>query len=152
MTSLFSDAIAPYIGCSSTEIDRLLSLPQGQIYADDTYCTWTNNLDYESLYETLPDARSAYEAQLPQFSKVLIEHYGVSNERMSAYTLGNWLVGFLQTPDQISKLPKIHQHLPRAAVLELLPGMIGMLDSMGTGREQWQRALAILALPLAVGS
>lgn len=146
---MVASVLAGYIGVAQSKIERLLGLTQEQIYQDAEYNAWINTLDVEQLNSYLPLARAAYEKHLATFTEHLRTRYNMANTPMSAFTLGNWLVGFLQYPSQISDLSRIHQRLPRQAVLEMLPEMIAMLDDMPEGREAWQRALALMALPLA---
>ncbi|MBC8099612.1 MAG: hypothetical protein H7Y11_09220, partial [Armatimonadetes bacterium] len=42
----------------------------------------------------------------------------------------------------------IRQSLPREALMALLPDNLAILDDMPVGRADWQRALALMALPL----
>ncbi|MCS6870387.1 MAG: hypothetical protein RML95_01690 [Anaerolineae bacterium] len=141
--------LAHYIGVEQSKVERLLLLTQEQVYQDAEYQAWINALDVERLNDFLPLARAAYERHLASFTEHLRTKYGMANTPMSPFTLGNWLVGFLQYPSQISNLSRIHQRLPRQAVLEMLPEMIAMLDDMPEGREDWQRAFALMTLPLA---
>ena len=143
------DAIlSRYIGVSPGKVARLLTLSQQQVYADQEYLGWVNQLDAERLYDTLQYARSVYEAYMPEFSQHLSNQFGMHKTVMSAYTLGNWLVGFLQFPNTINGLTRMHQHIPRQAIADLLPRMLEVLQEMPEGGREWQRALAILSLPL----
>jgi hypothetical protein len=146
---MVAEALAHYIGVPQGKIERLLALTQEQIYQDAEYQAWIGTLDIELLNKCLPLARAAYEKHLATFTEHLRTQYNMVNTPMSAFTLGNWLVGFLQYPSQISDLSRIHRRLPRQAVQEMLPEMIAMLDEMPEGRAEWQRALALMALPLA---
>jgi hypothetical protein len=146
---MLDKTLAHYIGVPPAKIARLLALTQQQIYSDAEYKSWLEQLDSAALYATLPHARQAYETHLPHFAQILEEKYHLSRTPMSAFTLGNWLVGFLEYHDKLIDLSKMHGRLPRQAVIEMLPDMIGMLDDMPQGRADWQKALALMALPLA---
>lgn len=141
--------LAHHIGVEQRKVERLLALTQEQVYQDAEYRAWIESLEVERLNQLLPLARAAYEKHLATFTERLSERYNMPNTPMSAFTLGNWLVGFLQYPSQIADLARIHQRLPRQAVLEMLPEMIAMLDEMPEGRAEWQRAFAVMTLPLA---
>lgn len=141
--------IAHYSGLPVNQINRLLNMRQSQIYADVQYQSWVDALDSQLLYDTLNYAREAYENNLGVFHKILKDQYNLNNTPMSSYTLGNWLVGFVQVPSKLSELVKMHNNLPLEAVMNMLPQMITMLDEMPEGREEWQKALALIALPLA---
>lgn len=146
---MLEQTLATHIGVSQAEVSRLLKMKQSQIYTDPNYQRWLHSLDAARLNDTLQLARAAYEKKLPYFTNLLKTDYGLADTPMSAFTLGNWVVGFLQYPEQISDLARMHNKLPREAVVRMLPEMIGMLDDLPQARAEWQRALALMALPLA---
>lgn len=141
--------LADYIGVETRDVQRLLRMKQSRIYDDPTYQAWIAKLDANQLHQSLNEARAAYEKMLPQFSQQLSERYNMNNTPMSPFTLGNWLVGFLQYPDAIRELSQKHNRLPREAVIDMLPEMLSMMNGMKQGRADWQKALALMALPLA---
>jgi len=145
---MIENTLSRYTGVVPAKISRLLRLTQSRIYEDKEYRSWIEALDTDVLGETLPHARVAYERHLPEFTEHLKEKYGMVNTPMSAYTLGNWLVGFLRYPDTIINLSKMHDRIPAEAFSDMLPEIITMLDEMPQGRAEWQRALALMALPL----
>lgn len=147
---MIEQILSQYTGISANQIARILSLKQAQVYEDPDYQAWISQLDPTALYETLPLARAAYEQGMPQFAEHLRDNYGLDNTKMSPFTLGNWLVGFLQYPNTITNLAKLHHRIPPQAFREMLPMMLTMLDTMPDGGAQWQRALALMALPLLV--
>ncbi|PJF36918.1 MAG: hypothetical protein CUN49_03005 [Candidatus Thermofonsia Clade 1 bacterium] len=146
---MIAEVLAQYIGVEKRKVERLLALKQEQIYEDPEYQAWISKLNVDRLNSFLPLARAAYEKHLATFTEHLRTKYNMVNTPMSAFTLGNWLVGFLHYPSQISELARLHRRLPRQAVLEMLPEMIAMLDDMPEGRAEWQQAFALMALPLA---
>jgi|GEM_PF-1787379 len=145
---MLEDTLAQYIGIPTTSVSRIIKMQQTKIYEDKDYKEWINKLDSTSLHNTLPHARSAYDKHLPDFVQILQTRYGMKDTPMSAYTLGNWLVGFLQYPSALANLAEMHNRIPQRAFREMLPQLISMLDEMPAGRADWQRALSLLALPL----
>jgi methionyl-tRNA formyltransferase len=145
---MIEETLSKYIGISPVKISRLLKMKQAKIYEDGEYQTWISQIDTDLLYNTLPHARQAYEKHLPYFAQILQDRYGMVNTSMSAFTLGNWLVAFLKYPVAISELSKKHARIPQQAFLDMLPEMIQMLQEIPAGRAEWQRALALMALPL----
>ncbi|MCA9902210.1 MAG: hypothetical protein KC547_00020 [Anaerolineae bacterium] len=143
-----NSTLAQYTKLPKAEIDRLLALSQDEIYNDATYLNQVRQLDAEYLYDTLPAARDIYAQYVPQYNQILSERFGLHNSVMSAFTLGNWLVGFLQFPTTLDGLSKFHKRLPKDAMAELLPDMLSVLDDMPQGSADWQKALALLSLPM----
>lgn len=144
---MIEQTLSHYIKVQPAQIVRLLNMTAAAIYADDEYKGWIASLNPDVLHDSLPHARSAYELSLPRFTKVLKEKYGLSNTPMSAFTLGNWLVGFLRYPESIADMPSLHQRVPVEAFREMLPDMLKILDNVPDG-DQWQKAMALMALPM----
>lgn len=145
---MIEDTLAQYTGIPKASISRIIKMPQATVYDDQEYQGWIRALDSNRLHTTLPLARSAYDRHLPEFVEGLHARYSMKDTPMSSYTLGNWLVGFLQYPSTLANLSEIHNRIPQHAFRELLPLLLNMLDDMPAGREDWQRALALMALPL----
>lgn len=126
----------------------MLSLSQQALSEDAGFQTLISQLDTNTLDQTLSLARAAYETRMDAFHKVLEQHYGLARTSMSAYTLGNWVVGYAQFPNAVGNLTHLHRRLPVGAIVELLPDMLAVLGEMPQGREAWQHALAVMTLPL----
>lgn len=118
------------------------------IYNDSAYLNQIRQIDTERLYETLPAARDIDAEYVPQYNQILSERFGLHNSVMSAFTLGNWLVGFLQFPKTLDNLSQHHKRLPKEAMAELLPHMLSVLEDMPHGSADWQKALALLSMPM----
>jgi acyl carrier protein phosphodiesterase len=67
---------------------------------------------------------------------------------MSPFTLGNWVVGILEYPEEAKKLIEMHRRVPHQALVDNLPGILEILNEMPRGRAEWQKALCLLAFPL----
>lgn len=145
---MIADTLAKYINVPADAIQRLLSMSTSQIYQDAEYQTWIEKIDTRQLDNTLKQAREAYDKDLPRFNERLAQEYGVKAKPMSSYTLGNWVIGYLYYPEMAKNLPQVHNRLPQHVVTEMLPDLITALDEMPDASEEWQRALAVLALPL----
>lgn len=140
--------LANYIGVPITEIQRLTQLSVEQILQDKVYISWLKSLDLDYLIETLPNVRASYEQHLPEFREKLESNYRLENNPMSAYTLANWLLGYLRYPQSLPELVKIHRKIPTNAIRETSPELLQMLDYMGEGQAMWQKALAVFLIPL----
>lgn len=147
---MLNQTLVHYTGTPAATIEQLLQLGSQSIYRHPTYQDLVASLNRQALEATLPLAREAYNAHLPDFIASMQRKHKVSLEPMSAFTLANWLVGFLQYPATVEQLPTKHERIPKAVIREGLPELLAMLDDMPQGRAEWQRALAILALPLVL--
>ena len=139
-----ADVIAHYTGYSVQEIERLLSLGVDHIFNDGNYVDMVNDLDRELLYNTLPAARDAYDKGLPGFKANLSDRYDFTDSPMSAFTLANWLVSFLEQPDQLPTLLDQHAKVPLDILTDGLPDLLAILDNVGNSRAEWQKALAVI--------
>lgn len=140
--------IAAYTGLDSKVIQRFMTMSAQNIYADADYLAALQSLDKHYLKDTLPAARKAYEAHLGEFNDAIHERYGLTTDLMSAFTLGNWVVGILEYPAEARKLVEMHNHVPTGAILDNLPGILDILNEMPQGTREWQKALCLLAFPL----
>ncbi|MFP4323161.1 MAG: hypothetical protein ACLFTK_11970 [Anaerolineales bacterium] len=145
---MLTKSLANYIGVSTRDVQTWLNMSAAGIYDDPAYQDLVYGLDRALLEETLSEARAVYEDALPEFQAALGSEYNFRNTPMSAYTLGNWLVGFLQYPDSLPELLDIHARIPQSVLTAGLPMLLSYLDDMPQGGAEWQRALAILALPM----
>lgn len=145
---MLADTISRYSGAAAGDVSRWLTLSPEAIYEDPAYLDLINGLDKEFLQETVITAREAYREGLDDLAKKIEVKYDVENPVMSAFTLGNWLVGFLYSPTTLPDLLERHGRVPAEAIREGLPELLGMLESMPTGRQEWQQALALLSIPL----
>ena len=145
---MLTSTISKYSGISPNEVDRLLAMSSHQVFNDPAFQGMVNDLDRKFLEDTVTDAREAYRGRLDDFSARLERKYNLENPAMSAFTLANWLVGFLYSPDNLGDLLDRHERVPKEALREGLPELLGILDNMGEGRKEWQAALSLLSIPL----
>lgn len=143
-----SNVISQYTGMALPTVDRLLQMKAERIYEDPVYLLALESLDKTFLEATLPLARKAYEGHLQEFSTQLQQKYRLSVNPMSAFTLGNWVVGILQYPNEARKLMGMHTALNGEIIADGLPELLAMLEGMPRGSREWQQALCLLAFPL----
>lgn len=143
-----SQEISAYTGLSTQLIQRLQSMSVNNVYADKDYLNALSSLNRDTLQSTLADARQAYENHLEEFSNAIRTGYNLNTDVMSPFTLGNWVVGILEYPDQAKTLIEMHERVPHQALVEHLPGILEILNEMSHGRAEWQKALCLLAFPL----
>ncbi|NJL94926.1 MAG: hypothetical protein HC915_15010 [Anaerolineae bacterium] len=60
-------------------------------------------------------------------------------------------VGDLDYPGRLPDLIKMHAPVPHPVLEEGLPPLLEILGDMDGNSEAWQRAMAILSLPLLAG-
>ncbi|MBN1564569.1 MAG: hypothetical protein JXA10_12060 [Anaerolineae bacterium] len=142
-----TETMATYMGLSVNEVERLLALPPAAIYDDPAYQAVVNQLDADVLRQTLGHVRAVYDKGLAPIKA----KYGLSNTIMSGFTLGNWVLGYLTTPDHLNNMLDRHAALPREVIAAALPELVALLDDLPAGRGEWQRALVTFSLPLIAG-
>ncbi len=137
-----------YIGAPTSLLDSLLSMQGREIIRDKRFVDLLRSVDKDLLEKTLPEARAAYAAHLPDFSNQLSKRYGLANTPMSAYTLGNWVVGALQFPDYLDTILDMHADIATEVFVGGLPELLAIVDEMPKAGGEWQRALCLLSIPL----
>ena len=123
---------------------RLLALSPADVYTDPVYQDVVARLDADLLRQTLVHVRAAYEDGLGPIK----EKYGLSNTIMSGFTLGNWVLGFLTSPDHLNDMLDRHAALSQDVIAAALPELVDLLDDLPAGRAEWQCALVAFSLPL----
>ena len=88
--------------------------------------------------------REVYDKELPG----LKAQYGLADTVMSGYTLCNWVLGYLNYPSKLSDLLDQHGRIPVETMLDMLPKLVEMLETVPEGRQEWERAFLIITLPL----
>lgn len=140
--------IAAYTQINIAQIERYLQMSARAIYEDPFYNQMLHSLDREFLIDTLPLARKAYEAHLPAFAADLQARYRLPNMPMSAFTLGNWVLGVLEYPNTAPEIITMHGRVPGEVIANNLEDLLQFLGDMPQGSTAWQQALCLLAFPL----
>jgi hypothetical protein len=145
-------ALSRYSGVPRETVERMTSMPAATLAKDAEYLALLKTLNISKLESTLQAARDAVESGLPAFIPKFYERTGWDRTPMSSYTLGNWLVGFLEYPEQMPMFIDLHGRLPRDQIRDLIPELISVLDNMGDGGPEWQKAMALMSFALATSS
>ena len=140
--------IASNLDISTQEVDRLIRKGRKGVLQDDNYRAILDGLDNDLLTSTLADARAVYDQYLPNLIDDLEKRFGYTGNPMSAHTLGNWLLGFLHSPDHLVQLLAIHDNLSPEFIEFGLADILDFLSAMPEGGQAWQGAMSALALPL----
>jgi hypothetical protein len=64
---------------------------------------------------------------------------------MDGRSFSIWLTSCVEYPTLISKLVVLHQSVPSAVVVHMLPDLLQTFEFLP---EEWQRTLVLLALPM----
>lgn len=143
-----NERIAQYTGLSLNEVKRLRSMSAQEVFSDSAYIKTLKKLDRHFLESTLADARHAYAIHMDEFKTEIKNRYGISSEPMSAFTLGNWVVGVLQYPDQAKELLRMHGNVGGDVFSGSIEQVLTILEDMPTGTREWQQAMCLLAFPM----
>lgn len=143
LVKILSDSI----GIAEADIEALLALPRTALLNHPTYNRLLEGLDSDLLGETLSHAREIYESKMPGVINSISEEYAYRGRGMTAFTLGNWLLGFVSQPNQLPKLMDFHNRVPTPAIAAGLPLILGALATMEEGAAEWVKAMAVLSLP-----
>jgi imidazolonepropionase-like amidohydrolase len=140
------DTLAYYAQVPADEIARWIALPPEAIYQDTAYRALVAQLDASELDRTADYTRQAYDAGLTPIK----ERYNLQDTIMSGYTLSNWVLGYLMNREMIPQLLDQHATIPPDVIRAILPELLDLLEDIPEGREEWQRALVALTIPLMV--
>ena len=141
---MLADLYANYAGLPADETERLLAMGAEAIYQDKRYQFLVTGLDASLLHNTAGHVRDVYDKELPD----LKARYGLAGTVMSGFTLCNWVLGYLNYPTKLSDLLGQHERIPVKTMADMLPELVDLLESVPEGREEWERALLIITLPL----
>jgi hypothetical protein len=141
---MLADLYANYAGLPADETERLLAMPAEAIYQDGGYLSRVTGLDVSLLHNTARFVREAYDKGLPD----LKARYGLAGTVMSGFTLCNWVLGYLNYPTKLSDLLGQHERIPVKTMTDMLPELVDLLEGVPEGRQEWERALLIITLPL----
>ncbi|MCA9914411.1 MAG: hypothetical protein KC496_13745, partial [Anaerolineae bacterium] len=125
-----ASTIAYYTGLSEELVAEYLRLSAQEIYSDPQYIKALYALDKKYLRNTLGMVRDFYEAHLSEFADNLENRYHISRGSMSGFTLGNWVVGFLDYPEYAADLLKKHTNLPAEVFHGGLEDLLGLMDGL----------------------
>ncbi len=147
-TALNPELFADNIGISVEDARAMLSLRQNQLIHSEMYRELVRSLDYTALSNSLRQIRALYETHLPELVDYLRDNHQYVGKGMTALTLGNWLLGFLNMPDYLDHLIEIHKKVPPFVLTIGLPRILEILDKAEASSAEWKKAMALLTLPM----
>jgi hypothetical protein len=142
------DELSQHIGVPVTTISKLLALKSLEVHEQADYKALVKQLNPQALEATLRDARHVLDANLPAVVERYTKKYKLDNFPLSGYMVSNWVMGYLNNPEHLPNLIRIHQAFTKNVMIEVVPEVLQILGKMDKGREAWQRAFATLVLPM----
>lgn len=111
-----------------------------------------NTLNTPLLRDSLPTAGALLSQHLPSFYEWLKTELNLKRVPDSPDHATKWVVNFLSNQESVERLVELHRSIPQAAMERSIPRLVGLFDAVELVevRQEWQRALAILCLILAV--
>ena len=153
MESIIS-TFAQHLDLPQVQVETLLSKPLTQCLNSPELKQQLDSLDTNLLKETLPTAGAVLAKELPPFYNWLKNELGVKRVPDSPDHTTKWVIGFVNNQESLSNLVELHKPVPRLALEASVPRLVSLFDGIEDAhiRQEWQRALAALCLPLVVAA
>jgi len=150
MESIIS-TFAQHLDLSQTQLKALLSKPLTQCLNSPEFKQQLDSLDTNLLKETLPTAGAVLAKELPPFYNWLKNELKVERVPDSPDHTTTWVIGFVNNQESLSSLVELHKLVPRLALEASVPRLVSLFNGVeDTHRQEWQKAIAALCLPLVV--
>ncbi|TAF10130.1 MAG: hypothetical protein EAZ77_04030 [Nostocales cyanobacterium] len=151
MSSLIS-TFTQNLDFSQSEIETILSTPLNEVLNSPELKKELASLNIQLLRETLPTAGQVLAENLPPFYHWLKNELGVKRVPDSPDHTTKWVVGFLNNQESINRLVELHRPVPRQALEQAVPRLVGLFDGVEDikVRQEWEKAVAALCLVLVV--
>ena len=153
MESIIS-TFAQHLDLPQVQVETLLSKPLTECLNSPELKQQLNSLDTNLLKETLPTAGAVLAKELPPFYNWLKNELGVKRVPDSPDHTTKWVIGFVNNEQSLSNLVELHKPVPRLALETSVPRLVSLFDGIKDAhvRQQWQKAIAALCLPLVVAA
>ena len=153
MESIIS-TFAQHLDLPQVQVETLLSKPLTECLNSPELKQQLDSLDINLLKETLPTAGAVLAKELPPFYNWLKNELGVKRVPDSPDHTTKWVIGFVNNQESLSNLVELHKPVPRLALEASVPRLVSLFDGIEDAhiRQEWQRALAALCLPLVVAA
>ncbi len=141
-----------HLAIADTEVESLLALNLSDFLANPAVNELLASLNVNLLRQTLPTAGQILAEQLPPFYEWLKNELGVSRVPDSSDHTTKWVIGFLNDRESLTRLVELHRPVPPLAVERSIPRLVGAFAGIEDAitRQEWQKAVAALCLPLVV--
>ena len=151
MESIIS-TFAKHLDLPQAQLKALLSQPLTKCLNSPELKQQLDSLDINLLKETLPTAGAVLAKELPPFYNWLKNELGVKRVPDSPDHTTKWVIGFVNNEQSLSNLVELHKPVPRLALEASVPRLVSLFNGIEDAhiRQQWQKAIAALCLPLVV--
>ena len=146
---MITKTLACYLNIPPDDIYRLLNTPPHELYQHPMYSDLLRSVDFEYLFDTLPYAKTVLQTGLPPLVARFSAEYNLYHFPLNGHMLSDWITDFLQFPAEVWRLREVHTGVGLQLIHEAIPEILGMLEALGDASHVWQRAFAIMVIPLA---
>lgn len=136
------------LGISRLELDRLLGLSNTELKTDARYNALLKNIDAATLNGTIKEAKRVLADGIPPIVEQMQAKHNLDHFPLTAFMLSSWIIGYLSYADEVWNLPQTHANVPVPIIREVIPHVNAIFAQMNEGAEAWQKAFAILVIPL----
>ncbi|NDJ20097.1 hypothetical protein GS682_00225 [Nostoc sp. B(2019)] len=145
---------AQHLDLPQTQLKALLSKPLTECLNSPELNQQLDSLDINLLKETLPIAGAILAKELPPFYNWLKNELGVKRVPDSPDHTTKWVIGFVNNQESLSSLVELHKPVPRPALEASVPRLLSLFNDVKDAhiRQEWQKAIAALCLPLVVAA
>lgn len=143
-----------HLQLSNPELEILLSINWKNCLNSPQVNELLGSLDTQLLKQTLPTAGIVLAKGLPPFYNWLHNELGVKRVPDSPDHTTQWVIGFLNNQESLTRLVELHRSVPRPALERSIPHLVGTFDEVEDEkvRQEWQKAIAALCLVLVVAA
>ncbi|WP_026736486.1 hypothetical protein [Fischerella sp. PCC 9605] len=141
-----------HLDLSQTQVETLLSKTLSECLNSLDFQQQLDSLDINFLRETLPTAGSVLAKELPPFYDWLKNELDVKRVPDSPEHTTNWVINFVNHQESLTHLVELHRPVPRPALETAIPRLVESFNGLEDRqvKKEWQKAIAILCLPLVV--
>lgn len=147
-----AQTFAGYLNISEQQAETLISKSLEDCLNSTELKQQLDSLDIQLLRKTLPTAGGVLAEKLPPFYNWLKNELGVKRVPDSPDHTTKWVIGFVNNQESLTRLVELHRPVPKMAIERSISVLIGAFDGVEdeTIRQQWQKAVAALCVPLVV--
>lgn len=151
MESIIS-TFAQHLDLTQAQLKALLSKPLNECLNSPELKQQLDSLDTNLLKETLPTAGAVLAKELPPFYNWLKNELRVKRVPDSPDHTTKWVIGFVNNQESLSSLVALHKPVSRLALEASVPRLVSLFKGVADAhvRQEWQKAIAALCLPLVV--
>lgn len=145
-----TEMVSQWSGIPQGLIDGWRHLSADAIVRDPDYMGYVRSIDRVQLEATFYEMRKTYQQTLGHFQHMLTRRYGIQSAPMFSEILGAWIMNAIDQPNYLEHIIRRHNRIPREIIRESLPMLLEMLSTNPDERNEWQRAVTILTLPMLI--